>query len=436
MGVSPPDGERVPRAWALAAAAVAVAALASRAFNAFAYTPLRGYDAAGHAVSIFALFEGRLPTPGSWDGFQPPLYYAAAAAVWHLLPEAVPVHAALRLLSAAAGFGAVAIVWRTLRDFVSETDAAVVSAFLLGVPVLALASSMVGNESTCALLVTAVLARLVRLPVKAGEGRVLRHAFGTGLLGGLAALSKTTGLGAVALALPASALRLRARPRLALASVLVLGLVPTLVAGPFFAPILRAAGGSPVGLVTGAASSRAVQQAMALQPPGERHLADYLSFPSAALRTPVFRGEGLERSVPGLLHASTWSDAHAHFLVPVTPGVLRAESALAIAGLLPLALAAFGAGRLLSRRDVRAGVLLAFAALLLLAFARVTWLVPTYSAVKASYLLPALLPAGLCVASGLAALPGSWRSAGRGALLGIGLAGTALTTWGWHLWTQ
>ncbi len=421
----------LPRTWQLAALVVAGVALLSRVFNAFAYLPLRGYDGAGHAVSIFALYEGRLPTPGSWDGFQPPLYYAVSAGVWRILPDAIPVHSALRLLSLAAGFGAVAITWRVLRDFVSKEDAAIVAALVLGVPAFALATSMVGNETTCALFTTAVLARLTRIPTQAEGSALLRHAGGTAILASLAAISKTTGFGAVGLGAATYFLHLRRRPLSALASAGLVALLPVAVAAPFFAETVREAGGSPLGLVTGAASSRAVQEAMAAQPPGERELRDYVFLPLATLNRPVFRGEGMVQSVPGLLYASVWSDAHAHFLIPVTEGILRAESVLAIAGLLPTLLCVFGAGLLLRRFDPRTLPLLAFAGLLLLAFFRVTWLVPSYSAVKASYLMPALLPAALCLATALDRLRGGWQIAARAALLAIALAGTALTTWGW-----
>ncbi len=425
-----------PRLWSRAALAVAVLAALSRLWNAQAYWPLRGYDGPAHAANVFALYEGRLPTPGSWLGFHPPLYHALGAGLWRLLPDAVPVHAGLRLLSAALGFGAVAIAWRVLRDFVDEEDAAVVAAFLLGVPVFALATSMVGNEAACMLFVTAVLARLTRIPVAAEPRAALGHALRTAGLAGLAALSKTTGFVAAGLAAATYALRLRARVPTALAAAALVGALPLGMAGPFFAPTLLAAGGSPAALVTGAASSTALESLMAAQPPSERFLRDYFSFPAAALHAPVFKAEGLIHSVPGLLYASVWSDAHAHFLIPVTEGVLRVESAIAWAGLIPTGLGLLGLGLLLRRRDPRLIGPLLFAAVMGVALLRYTWILPSYSAVKASYLLPALLPVALCVACGLARLPGGWRQAGRAALLGLGVAGTAVTTWGWHLWTQ
>ena len=106
------------------------------------------------------------------------------------------MHAALRLLSAAAGFAALAITWRTLRSFVSPADAAITAAVVASAPVFAIATSMLGNETLCALFATAALARLCALPDE--PERLARHALGTGVLAGLAALAKSTGLVVVA----------------------------------------------------------------------------------------------------------------------------------------------------------------------------------------------------------------------------------------------
>jgi hypothetical protein len=62
-----------------------------------------------------------------------------------------------------------------------------------------------------------------------------------------------------------------------------------------------------------------------------------------------------------------------------------------------------------------------------------TWLVPRYSAVKASYLLSALLPAALALATGVAARDARTRAVWRAALLAIAAYQCFLTWWGW--WT-
>jgi hypothetical protein len=68
------------------------------------------------------------------------------------------------------------------------------------------------------------------------------------------------------------------------------------------------------------------------------------------------------------------------------------------------------------------------------AFVRYTWLLPHYSAVKASYMLPALLPASYVLAQGLVAFGGLCRTVLRALLLLIAGASTLLTWWGWWTW--
>jgi hypothetical protein len=73
------------------------------------------------------------------------------------------------------------------------------------------------------------------------------------------------------------------------------------------------------------------------------------------------------------------------------------------------------------------------AATLSLAFLRYTWLLPHISAVKASYLLPALLPASIALAVGTEAFYGTARAAIRLILLAGALA-TSVALWlGWWM---
>jgi ABC-type Na+ efflux pump permease subunit len=173
-------------------------------------------------------------------------------------------------------------------------------------------------------------------------------------------------------------------------------------------------------VVSGGAASPDARGAMALQPPGERRVGDYFSFPSAALLEPLFHKQGMMRSVPGLLYASTWADGHAQLLEPGREGpLLRAEAVLAIGGLLPTGLGLFGLVRVLRDRERRrqwAGPLVLLG-LLALAFVRYTWVFPQYAAVKASYFLPALLPLTYVLAAGIEPVRGGLRS-----LLRTGLA--------------
>lgn len=416
------------RRWLAVAALLALAGGIARVHDAFAYPALRDFDGAGHALDTYALYRGELPDPRSWSGFHPPLAYAAGAAAWHLLPAALPVHVQLRLLSALWGALAVLVAWRTLRRAVPEPDAALVAALAWCAPVTAVATSMMGNETLCALGVTCTLAWLVR---GAAPERRLRHAAVAGLLAGGAVLAKATGLLAAAAAALHELVALRARPARALAAASLCAGLALALATPHFAR-LAAAGGSPLAVVSGGGTSPDARAAMERQPPGVRELRDYVAFPPAALLAPLYLDADLARSVPGLLYASTWADAHAQFLVPGRGGpVLRAEAGLAVAGLVPTALAVLGLALALRRRDPAWTGPLALLALLVAAFARYVWVFPQYAAVKASYFLPALLPVAYALALGLTHWRGGVRTALRIYLAGLAAVSTAVFWYGW-----
>lgn len=418
------------RPWIVASAVVVAIAMAARIHDAFALPPLRDFDGPAHALSVFALYQGRLPDPRTWAGFHPPLYYALGAALWHVLPASIPVHVGLRLLSALAGFGAIAITWRVLRRFASRADAAVAAALVACAPVVAIASSMLGNEMLCAFFATAALARTVTVP--ADGRRFARHALATGLLAGLAALTKSTGLGVAAVVPLAYLARAPRLGRTAVgAAAIALGAALAL-AMPFFV-WLAVETGSPLALISGGKPSDAEGSEMAAQPPGVRHVSDYFFVPLATIAAPFKDGEGMTRSVPGLLWASTWADGHGEFLPASDRNVVGAAALGALLGLAPSALALAGVARLVRRRERDAAIPFLYGALLLAAFVAQTWLVPRYSAVKASYLLTALLPASIALAAGFGAVGPRARGAWRAALLAIAAYFTFLTWWGW--WT-
>ncbi len=415
----------------MASLLVAAAAVFARVHNAVEYPPLWDYDAPGHVLNAAALREGRLPPLASWSGFHPPLYHTASALLWLVLPSTVAVHEAMRLLSAAAGLATIALVWHALRRWFERIDALVVSAFLVGVPCVAIAGSMLGNETTCALFATAVWIRLVEIP--SDSRAALRHALITGLLVGLAVLSKWTGAVVLLVAAAAYLARHRKIGWTALSSALVLTVVAGGMAGPFLLRIVAASDDWSLAFSSGAAFSPDLALLMERQPPGERHLADYVSMPMATFLAPIHEAPGMVESVPGLLWASTWADAHADFLRPVSTPLLRAAALASMAGLLPTALAILGGVALVRRRDTRFGAPLAAGAILLLLLLRYSWMVPRYSALKASYLLSATLAAAILLAAGLSSLPPRWIGPMRVTLLVLSLGGTALTWYSW--WT-
>lgn len=418
--------------WLLAAALVVGAGAVARVHNAFAYPPLQDFDAAPHAQYVFALYAGHLPDPRTWAGFHPPLYYAIGAALWHLLPEAVPVHAALRLLAAAFGFGAVAVVWRSLRRVAAPADAAVVAALVACAPVFAIATSMMGNETACAFFATAALARTLAIP--ADPRAALRHGIATALLATAAALSKSTGLGVLGVVALVYAWRLRSAHATWTRAALVFGVVPLAMLAPHYGRLL-AVTGRPLAVISGGVPSDLVGSEMAAQPPGERHFAHYVSLPIAALVAPFREAPGMVESVPGMLYASTWADAHGQFLPVTSQAVIGAAALAALLGLLPTGLALSGIVRIARTPALRArcAAPLLYGALLFAVFLLQTWLVPRYSAVKASYLLSALLLPALGLGVALDARNRVVRTALRGALLAIAAYTTFLTWWGWWL---
>lgn len=418
------------RPWLGAVLLVLAVALATRLHDLSAYPPLREFDGPGHAVNVLALERGELPDPTSWGGFHPPLYYALGVAVWRALPESIPVHVGLRAISMLAGAALALVLWRSLRSFVAEPDAAITATLVFCTPVFVISGAMLGNEMLGACLVTVALARL---PTIALETPVIRHAAVTGLWLGVALLTKSSALVAVGVSSLTYLVAARTRPRRALAAAVVASAIPLALAAPHYVRLLHASHGSLMSVVSGAAMAVQVQEEMRAQPPGERHVVDYFSLPPATFLAPHHAAPGLIRSVPGLLYASTFADGHGQFLPGDVPRVLAAESLLALGGLVPVLLAAAGLVRLLRapRQRSRAFGPLLFGVLLVAALLRYTWTLPAYSAVKASYLLPAALPAALLLACGLSGLSPRWRTPARGLCLAFGVMASAVLWQGW-----
>jgi hypothetical protein len=418
-------------AWQFAAAGVALFGLAARIHNAFAYPPLLDFDGPGHAANVLALHRGELPDALAWAGFHPPLYHALGALLWTLLPTSIPVHVTLRLISGAFGAGAALLAWRGLRGFVAPADAAVAATLAIAAPVAMIAGSMIGNETTCAFFITAALLHFVSIPED--PRGLARHALVTAIPLSLAALTKSTALVAIAASGLLYATRIRVDMRCALvATALVVG-IPTAALAPHAVRLLRAGGGSMLSVVSGAAVSRDAREEMAAQPPGVRRLSDYAFVPASTWTEPVYSAPGLVRSVPGLLWASTWADGHAQFLPASQPRVVSAAALTSVAGTIPATLALLGLARVL--RDRRAFVAAAgpllFLALLFVSLLRYTWVIPSFSAVKASYLLSALFPATLLLALGMGGLTPRWRALARAAVLAASLGMTLVFWYGW-----
>ena len=394
-------------------AAVVIFAVATRVHDVVAFPALHDFDAPGHALNVVDLFEGHLPNPRSWSGGQPPLYYGIGAALWALLPDAVPVHVTLRLISVVSWLAAVGLVWRVLRRIGSEVDAAVVAALLLGVPGILIGSCMMTNDALCALFVTATVVRLLDAP--SDDPPTPGHAALTGVFAGLASLTKSTGLAAVGVAAAWYAWQSRRSTLSAVRNLFILGLVAGGIGAPHYARMFFALPGSLYDILAVRAGSQEKEAAVA----------------ALLARMPA---ERLRPWIPALVHVGVWGDPVGVFLPLAQPGVKLAMLVLLAAGLGVSAVAMVGAARLVARREIvlRVWPGLALGVFLAVSLLPHAWSVPFFVATKPTYVLPAVLPVGLVLSFGVeAAGRGVRGTVLRGLLLAVAAGGTALTWYGW-----
>ncbi len=388
------------------AVAVATFAVLARLHDVAVYPPMYDFDAGGHAAYVLDLVSGRLPDPRSWSGSHPPLYYGIGAALWRLLPEAVPVHVMLRAISAAAWVATVGLIWRTLRRLGFGIDGCVAATLLLGVPGMVIASCMMTNDPLCALLVTATVVRLVEAP----RAPSAAHAAWTGVLAGLAAATKATGVAAIATAVLFYAWRSRREPARILRNTLAVGLVAAALAAPHFARLFLALPGSAYQVLGARAGSE------------EKEVIGWIVYAAAPTRR-------LFDSWAGVLHASLWGDPLGVFLSGVPP---PARLAMSVAGLLVTAVVMAGTVRASLRPALVGGaaVALGFGLLYAAALFPLVTIGPYLVLTKINYLLPEALPLALLAAIGVGSTTGGARTVLRAALLTIAAGGVLLTWYG------
>lgn len=403
------------------------------AWNAAAQPGFWGYDEGGHAAYALAILEtGALPDPFSgWSTFHPPVYYLLAAASWALLEPLGPgaVLVGLRVWSALGVMAAAAVTFALARRLAgSELPALTAAALVLFVPVAQLAATMVGNEGLAAGFAALSLLFLVRLQ---GDPGRMRSALLAGGFAGLALATKFTGVWVLAAcAVPFARGDLGTEGRRALAACFAIALA---VAGPVYVRNLVLTD-TPFPLTRTREPMKRQEASLQVR---ERRLADYLTVPLRCGQYPyvavVAEGgswAGLNpamQSVPCLTYAGVWFDPFGLRALRADPAEgLRAGRALLWAGLVPSLLVLLGFGRALSRavrsrgRDP-AAPLVAVSVLALLSYAGITWMAPSLGAAKASYLLPALAPAGVFLALGAQLLGRGVRGAAL-ALTGVALA--------------
>jgi hypothetical protein len=385
---------------ALVVVAVVVAA-AMRVNNALRYRTRMGFDAIENVEYVQHLLGSwQLPAPdAAWATSHPPFFYYASALLGRGLAlfGAAPALAWLvPLASSAAGLATAWLVYRLLRevDPASPRRAWIGALLVLYAPVHVYMSAMFSEEilastlSSFAAITAATFALRGRLD--AGDPAALRAAAGIGLLGGLAWLTKLSGLlvvAAIAIGWGATAWR-RGALRPAVGPISVLAAVAALTGGWFYAHNLAAYGYLyPQDL--------AVHAVIHEMPPGERGLLDYVRLPLATFTDPQLIHPDLLRSVWGSTYATLWFDGHRHFL-PSSPGASTAGRVLLVLALVPTAAFFVGAARGCARwwraPDAVDGVLLALLGLTTLGYVAFTWSNPWFATIKGSYLLGAVAP--------------------------------------------
>ncbi|MFI5361428.1 MAG: hypothetical protein ACHQ49_05620 [Elusimicrobiota bacterium] len=373
-----------------------------------------GYDAGPHVDYAGRLARtGALPGPGDgWQTFQAPLYYLLSAPLWIL----------------ATKLGQEPATWLKLPNLLSGFALGLASRRFVGAarpkrPDLALAACVFGwfwaanllgaqtpgNEPLAGALSALFLAECVRR----GAGNLRgRDAAVLGALLGAALLAKFTAILAIPPALYLLKRPLVRAPRAGAARWAGAFVLCLFAAGGWFYLRTWVLYGAP--FVGGWDPARGISW---WQDPGVRSAGDLCRFGSALI-APFYSGLN---GFWDALYSTFWTDGWQSGMISLRalpPRPLDWQAAGAWWGLLPTALIARGAARALRRDDAPSGAALLGAAG---GVAALLWLflsVPTYSTVKASYLLGLAPLFALLLADGLDGLTVPSRAAAWAGLIG------------------
>jgi len=412
-------------------------ALGVRGWNALGGPLFYGYDAWAHVSYVFFLdlYHSIPYADQGWSYFHPPLHYLFG---W-LLAQAGSGEVLVRglsVLGSAASFGValmaahvvrVGIPGRPLLPLISFTAVA----FL---PLHLYSSPMPGNELTATFLSAAIVVLCLRnelrhRPRPAGD-------IATGVVAGLGMLTKFSVALPLAVACAIPTLRWlgaaltrgkegserrridgEGAPRrvvagfaqLAARLALILGPV-LLISGSFYARSI-AEYGTPFQLARDFPPMADIE---ASQPPGARFLGDYFRVSPELFENANWQAPHMLHAVWPNVHLNTWFDTYREGQLPFNripahnPEFQKLTILMGCLGLLPTLLALFGAvvsaHRLLrSPASLVDATMLLLAVLSMTAFVLFTWRVPTFAALKASYLLNLSLPFGFFIARALEA---------------------------------
>jgi 4-amino-4-deoxy-L-arabinose transferase-like glycosyltransferase len=387
-------------AWTLVGFFILAVGILIRVSNAFWYPINLGFDAPENWRYIHRLMHiWSLPAPGEdWSTSHPPLFYYLGAALGKLTGShsADPVAIAVRLTSSAIGLIPVGLAYWLVRRVAPEDGwrAWLAAALLLFLPVQIYMSAMLSEEIIASALISIVIVgtcfEWMRASPTPRPGFGWR-ALGLGIAGGLAILTKLSGVLVLAAAVGTALIAgLRGQQMRKAVTWSVLLIATAMVVGGWYYARNWANWGYlyPQDLQ--------VHEIMFSMPPGERTAVDYVQVPLSTWTDPQLVNPDLLHSVWGGTYVTWWFDGHRHFLARESPSVTAAGTLILLLALLPTL--AFGIGVV---RGVRRAVsqtfgpdvpLLLLCAITLAGYITFTWGNPWFAAVKASYLLGLSVP--------------------------------------------
>lgn len=421
-GATHATGASDRRIWWLGGALLCVA-VAMRINNAIRYRTGNGFDAVENFAYVRLLMDSwALPAPdAAWATSHPPFFYYLSAALWRALRFVgldQAILQAIPLMASAAGLVAIgAAVWLVDRLAPGDRRRVVVAgALLLFLPVHIYMAAMLGEELVVTMWMSLALVAAVPLCVgdaAAGRSGGLGGAALVGLFGGLALLTKMTGVLVVA-AIATTWLVAAWRTRTwgpTLARCAVMGGVALLVGGWFYVHNVMIWGFLyPQDL--------AVHAKIFEMPPGSRGVLDYFRFPVTTFVDPQLLNPDLLHSIWGSTYDTVWFDGHRQFLAR-SAAVTRMGVAITLLALLPTAAFGVGMARGARRALARPGgvdtLLLTMTAAMLVGYVAFTWGNPWYVTVKGSYLLGLSIPFAVYASEAIS----SWTRPGGGRAIAV-----------------
>jgi hypothetical protein len=297
-------------------------------------------------------------------------------------------------------------------------------------PVHLFVSPMPGNQMTSALLAAACLAAFVANETRSQPS--WRGDAAVGVIAGLALWTRFSGL--IPLCAVCGSLLVNAGLAAGPAGALwrafrrafVIAAVAFLIAAPYYQRNVVEFG-NPFELSRGYPLVAAVEREQA---PGARSWSDYLWITPEVFRNPDPRDPRMLHSVWGTVYANVWADIFRESDLERALHPPGFGGWMALAGLIPSALALLGAGWALrdlwrGRRRTVYVVMWCQTLLCLVAFASFSWIVPIWSALKSTYLLGLSVPWAVFLARGVEGLASRPRRTMH-VLAALALAATGL----------